>query len=1098
MIFLFAISSCGSEKENLKQNKLFTLLDTRETGIHFINRLHQTEDFNVYLYRNFYNGAGVGVGDFNNDGLTDVYFCGNQVDNQLYINKGNFQFEEIAEKAGVNCPDVWSTGVSIVDINGDGFQDIYVCKSGNPEGENRHNELFINNGDLTFTEKAMEYGIADKGLSSHAAFFDFDKDGDLDCYLLNNSFRSIDNYQLVKDQRKERDPEGGNKLYRNDGGHFTDVSEEAGIYGSIIGFGLGVTVGDVNKDGWQDIYVSNDFFEKDYLYINQKDGTFRECLEEQIREISMGSMGADMADINNDGYPEIYVTEMLPATYDRMKTKAVFASWGEYQFSLQQGYYHQFARNTLQLNNRNNTFSEIGRYAGVYASDWSWGALIADLDNDGFKDIFVANGIFRDLLDQDYLNFYSNPQNVREVISGKDGGILDLIEKMPSVKIPNCAFANNGDLTFIDKAKLWGLDIPSHSNGAAYSDLDNDGDLDLIVNNVNMPAFVYENHSDMENRHFLIADLTGTGMNSEAIGAQVYLYAGNRIFYQEKMPMRGFMSAVERRLHFGLGGVDHIDSLRVIWPDFRMTILKDIAANQTLTLRQEGATKTYEKSLVSHESILMNVTADSILSFRHKENDFVDFERDKLLLQSRSSEGPKTAIADVNGDGLEDVYICGARDQSGVLMIQSDRGFKKTFLPDHEKNTISEETDCLFFDADGDGDQDLYIACGGYELPGSSTGLIDRLYFNDGHGNFTNSGQILPSYLFQSTSCVRSADFDDDGDSDLFVGVRFKPFFYGMNVSSFLLENDGHGNFTNITPVKAEGLTDIGLVTDAAWVDVDGDKDKDLVVCGEWMPIEIFVNENGVLKKNTEKAGTGGTNGWWHTLKPVDIDNDGDMDLLAGNHGLNSIIKASPERPVRLYINDFDLNGSIEQILCAYHDSISYPMILRHDLVAQIPSLASKYPTYDAFKDQRIEDIFPAEILQKSIIKEAFHFESALFVNDGNGNFQMIPLPKEIQFSPVFAIHAEDLNGDNIPEIFTGGNQSRVKPEIGPYLSGYGAMLTLGGKGELEFIPGVRSGFSITGEIRDIKSVKYRNINLILVAKNNDFVEIFKAVRAVK
>ncbi len=495
---------------------------------------------------------------------------------------------------------------------------------------------------------------------------------------------------------------------------------------------------------------------------------------------------------------------------------------------------------------------------------------------------------------------------------------------------------------------------------------------------------------------------------------------------------------------------------------------------------------------------MKNITADSILPFRHRENDFVDFERDKLLLQSNSSEGPKMAVGDVNGDGMEDVYICGARGQAGVLMIQTEQGFKKTFLPDHEKNAISEETDCLLFDADGDGDLDLYVACGGYELPASSTGLIDRLYFNDGHGNFTNSGQILPSYLFQSTSCVRAADYDGDGDPDLFVGVRFRPFFYGMDVSSFLLENDGHGNFTDITAAKAEGLTGIGMVTDAAWVDIDGDEDVDLVVCGEWMPVEVFENDHGKLIKSTGKSGLKGTNGWWHALKPVDFDNDGDIDLVAGNHGLNSMIKASPGRPVRLYINDFDLNGSIEQILCAYHDSISYPVVLRHDLVAQIPSLASRYPTYDAFKDQRIEDIFPEEILEKSIVREAYHFESALFINDGKGVFKMSPFPREVQFSPVYAIYAADLDGDGLPEIITGGNQSRVKPEIGPYLSGYGALLTMRENGLPEFVPAVQSGFRVKGEIRDIKSVKYRNINLILVAKNDDFVEVFKTVKAVE
>ncbi len=635
--------SCLRERSGGQEQRLFRLLDSELTGITFINQVAYTESYNTYTYRNFYNGAGVGLGDFNRDGLMDIYFCGNILDNKLYINRGEFQFEEKTASAGVACSSVWCTGVSIVDINGDGWPDIYVCKSGDPSAPNRHNELFINNGDLTFTERAAEYGIDDLGLSTHAAFFDYDRDGDLDCYLLNNSFQSVTEFDLIPDQRFLRDTLGGNKLYRNEGDYFLDVSEEAGIFGSKIGFGLGVSVADLNRDGWMDLYVSNDFFERDYLYINQKDGTFKEQLEKQIGETSLGAMGADVADINNDAFPDIFVTEMTAEGENRLKTKVLFEDWDRYQFKLKQGYHHQFARNVLQLNNRNNTFSEIGRLSGVDATDWSWGALIMDLDNDGWKDLYVANGIYKDLLDRDYLDLYSNPSVMRSMIETEENAILKLIDSIPSERISNYAFRNNGDLSFTNSSIPWGLDQPSHSNGAAYGDLDNDGDLDLVVNNVNMPAFVYRNELLATGKsNYLMVHLQGAGLNSNAIGATVTLWFQGEMKYQEQVPMRGFKSSVDPRLHFGLGKWSGVDSLLVQWPDGSCSKLQDPEINQILALDQSGTSGTCNISKRQRMTVIHTEDPDLYgLNYLHQDADMDDFDRDPLLFHMVSGEGPE-------------------------------------------------------------------------------------------------------------------------------------------------------------------------------------------------------------------------------------------------------------------------------------------------------------------------------------------------------------------------------------------------------------------------------------------------------------------------
>jgi enediyne biosynthesis protein E4 len=1070
--------------------RLFTLLSPEATGIVSSNIIQYTEEFNPYTFRNFFNGGGVAIGDINNDSLPDLYFCFNQQPNRLYLNKGNFQFEDITEKANVSSRGVWSTGVTMVDINGDGWIDIYVCKSGDLKGEKRNNELFINNGDLTFTEKSQEYNLDNTGLSTHAGFSDFDNDGDLDCYLLNNSFKSVGNYDLVKNQREIPDTLGGNKLLRNDNNRFTDVTSSAGIYSSNIGFGLGVTISDINKDGWQDIYVANDFFERDYLYINQRDGTFSEMLEHCISEISLNSMGADIADINNDSYPEIYVTDMFPQDEGRLKTKTNFETWNKYQSNIGNGYHKQFVRNTLQLNNGDATFSEIGRFSGTSATDWSWGALIADFDNDGHKDIFVANGIYKDITDQDYIQYAAGEEaSIRKRIMNNEKSIITrLVDLIPSQPISNYAFSNNGNLTFVNKAKEWGLDLPGFSNGSAYGDLDNDGDLDLVVNNVNMPCFVYRNESmeqHPENK-FLKVSLRGEGKNTFGIGAKVTVYYNGTLAYQEQMPMRGFESTVDNRLNFGLGRTAVVDSVKVQWADGKVNLLKSVQPNDHLIIDQRDGVRPTDRPAVVITPLFSGSSDHYGLDFVHDENDFVDFDRDRLIFHMLSTEGPRLAKGDVNNDGLEDVYIGGAKGQAGALYEQTKEGrFRRINTEVLEKDAISEDTDAAFFDADGDGDQDLYVCSGGNEFPSSSTALIDRLYLNDGKGLLTRSRQILPTSVFESTSCVRPCDYDRDGDVDLFVGVRLKPFMYGYPCKSYVLANNGEGQFTDVTGQVATGLLEAGMVTDAAWLDYDKDNMIDLVVSGEYMPVKIFHNEKGIFREVTAQAGLGASHGWWNRLHVADLNADGYPDIVAGNHGLNSRFRASESKPVTMHAGDFDSNGSIEQIISCYNGEQSYPLVLKHDLVSAIPSLKKKYLKYESYMGQRVNDIFSPDELKHIVVSHAYRLESSVLINNRTGGFNITPLPAAAQFSPVYGIAVEDFDADGKTDILLGGNFYQSKPEVGIYDASYGLLLKGDGSGGFYPVNSSISGIHLRGQMRDIMMIRSRDKRLILCSINN-------------
>ena len=1084
LVLLLVFSSCSIGKPEMQ----FQLIPSEESGITFSNDLTYTDDFNVYKYRNFYNGGGVAVGDVNNDSLVDLYFTANQKSNELFLNQGGFKFKRVSEKAGVQGQKAWSTGVTMVDINADGWLDIYVCNSGDLEGDNKQNELFINNRDGTFNEDASTYGLDDKGFSTHSVFFDFDKDGDLDVYLLNNSYQAIGSFDLRREERPKRDVLGGDKLMRNDNGFFIDVSEEAGIYGSLIGFGLGVTVGDVNGDQWEDIFISNDFFERDYLYLNQQNGSFKEVLTEQMKSISGASMGADMADIDNDGDNDIFVTEMLPSDYQRLKSVTTFEDWNRYQYNVKNTYHHQFTRNMLHRNNSNDSFSEVGRLAGVEATDWSWGALFFDMNNDGLKDLFVSNGIYKDLTDQDYLQYISSQAVVSSIVQENKVNHKKLIDIIPSEMVPNNGFLNLGQTRF-KKTVALGLYTPSFSNGSAYADLDNDGDLDLVVNNVNMESFLYKNNLSKEKANYLQLVLKGDGKNSQAIGAQVKVYTAKDTMYFEQQPARGFQSSVDPRITIGLGK-NTTASIEVYWPSGKKSFLPDVNINQTLFLEETKGVLGNDPTSNDKLSLFTKVNED-ILSYVHKETNFVDFHRERLTYHMFSGEGPIASVGDFNGDGLEDLVIPGPKNEPTTIFIQSQEGNFNALAQDSFNNQArAEHTESLVFDADNDGDLDIYLSSGSVELSIFSDFLYDRLYLNQGDGNFKMSDQKFPADgLRISTGVVKAADFDSDGDQDLFVGERIKIGAYGQAGSGYLLENDGTGHFREVTSEKASFLNQIGMITDAIFNDWDQDGDQDLIIAGEFMGLEVLKN-TGDKFIHIKDHPLSSFKGWWNTLHALDLDQDGDLDLIGGNHGINSRFKASSEHPIKLYLNDFDRNGSIEGILTfSNEENRDMPFALRHTLIDQIKSLKKKFPDYKSFKNADITQVFTSQEMEGVKVLEVNTLHSTVFINEGNLNFQAQALPQEAQLTPIYAIEHGDFDKDGDPDLVLGGNLYRAKPEVGIYDASHGIYLE-NRKGRF-FNSSRVNDFFVKGEIRDIKLID----NQVFVFRSNDSIAILKLTR---
>lgn len=1089
------IGACTSKKDS---PKLFELLSPDQTGIHFNNRLHENDQLNILTYEYFYNGGGVGAGDINNDGLTDLFFTGNMTESKLYINKSRnkrIEFEDITAKSGIQVAEGWARGVAMVDINADGFLDIYVCRAGPAQVGTLPNQLFINQKNNTFKEEAKAYGLDYSGNTTQAAFFDYDHDGDLDAYLVTNvmNMRGPNN---IRPKVGDGSSPNADRLFRNNGnGTFTDVSKESGILEE--GYGLGIAVTDVNNDGWADVYISNDYVSNDLLYINQQNGTFKNEIASYFKHQSYSAMGNDAADVDNDGLVDFITVDMLPQDPVRRKNMFGLMNYDRHLSELRMGYEPQFMRNTLQHNEGNApggkqpVFSEIGRYAGVEATDWSWGALFADYDNDGFRDLMITNGYPKDITNRDFV-IYRMAEYEMQMRSGNGDNrrLSDALKKVEGANVPNYLFSNNHDLTFSNKSADWGFDIPSFSNGAVYADFDNDGDLDVAMNNIDQEAFLYENHSERKpEQHFLTVKLKGPPLNRGGFGAKIRVWTANGGQYAEHSPYRGYQSTMEPdRVYFGLGNASKVDSVTVVWPDSRMQVLKNIKANQALELdhgkaRGNAPTGYLEVAKASaFAPIFLGLTGNGI-DFQHKDDLYIDFKVQPLLPHLLSQNGPGIAVGDVNGDGLDDFYVGGAFNQSGRLFVQGKhQRFTSKALVTGQK--YEEDMGSLFFDADGDGDQDLYVVSGSNEFEAGSRYYQDRLYVNDGKGDFNLNIHALPP-LTASGSTANAADFDRDGDLDLFIGGKLAPGAYPMPGESYILRNEG-GRFVEATQQVCPELQNIGMVTTALWTDLDRDGWVDLIVAGEWMPIVFYKNNHGKLANVSKQTGLKNTTGWWNSIVSGDFDEDGDTDYVLGNVGLNSEGKPSIDKPLTLLAKDFDHSGTMDPVIARYIGNDLYPVHPRDEMTSQMNFLKKRFVYYADYSKAKITDIFKPEELKDvhKLICETM--QSVMLENKGSGQFAMKYLPAAAQMGPVYGLLAEDFNHDGHLDLVLSGN-SHATESISGRLDGLNGLLMAGnGKGAFAPLRAAQSGIYIPRDAKGLTCLRLDDGRSMVVAAQNN------------
>lgn len=1076
-VFIFLLS-CNQEKP------LFKLRSSSRTGIDFKNTIIENDSLNVLKFEYIYNGGGVGVGDFNNDGLQDIFFAGNQVSGRLYLNKGDLKFKDVTVESGIQTP-YWTTGVAIVDINGDGWQDIYLSNIYPAINQSAPNQFFMNqgprNGIPVFEEMAAELRLADEGYSTQAIFFDYDLDNDLDCYLLTNA---LEEYSRNKIRPKVQDgsARSNDRLYRNDNGHFTNVTKLAGI--QTEGWGLGVNATDFNNDGYPDIYCANDFLSNDLLWINNGDGTFSNKIQEYLKHQSHNSMGLDVADINNDALPDLITLDMMPEDNRRQKSMFPAPNYDYFRMYEYLGYQPQYVRNMLQLNNGNGSFSEIGQMAGVYATDWSWAPLLADFDNDGWRDLLITNGYKKDVTDLDFVS-YNTQSNVFGTNEMRQKHLDKAFDELLGVKKSNFIYRNNSDLTFEDVTTKWGMNRPSYSNGAAFADFDNDGDLDIVINNLDDAAFFYENtlyvKKKVNKSNFLRLKLNGAPKNPAAFGTKVWVCYNNQIQYAEQTPYRGYLSTVEQVLHFGMGNTNEVDSVVVLWNHHKKTVVNNIKTNQTLVLNESIAANAPTINTTKEKPLFQEITTDINLNWQHQENEFIDFKYQTLLPQRYSLNGPPLAVGDVNGDGLEDLYVGSSSGYSSQLFLQKPDG---QFIANKfsKKDTLFEETAALFFDADKDKDIDLYVVHGGYEFQEGDTKYQDVLYLNNGKGEFSISN-ALPD-MNSSGSCVTANDFDHDGDLDLFIGGRVTPRRYPVSPRSYLLQNN-NGIFKDITPAT---LQMPGMVTSAIWMDTDQDGWDDLILAGEFMSVSFYKNNKGIIKNSVPIA----SSGWWNTLAAGDFDNDGDMDVIAGNLGLNSRFQASETEPVCLYAKDYDNNGSIDPILCRYIQGKEYPTHARDALTNQIPALKKRFLLYADYGKTTFNDIFSKEELNNALVLKSTYMRSAYLENQGGGKFAVRALPNLAQIAPMNAILVRDFNADGHLDLIAIGNSYAPDVQTGAYDASNGWVLQGDGKGNFMPLTFNKSGVEVAGEGRSLVEIRTNAGNLIVAGCNEGKLKVFQ------